>query len=74
VQSDQQGSFVYVVGADNKVARRPVRTGAVTAQGLTIIEGLAGNERVVAFAGGFLNPGETVIPRRQAPGGAPGTR
>jgi RND family efflux transporter MFP subunit len=66
VLSDQQGRYVFVVGSDNKVVRRPVRTGAVTPQGLTIVEGLAGNERVVAYAGGFLNPGETVIPRRQS--------
>jgi RND family efflux transporter MFP subunit len=70
VLSDQEGSFVYVVGADNKVARRPVRTGTVTPQGLTIVEGLAGNERVVAYAGGFLNPGEVVRPQRQTAGGA----
>lgn len=65
VQTDQEGRYVYVVGNDNKVVRRPVRTGAVTPAGLTIIEGLAGNERVVAYAGGFLNPGETVRPQRQ---------
>lgn len=65
VLTDQQGRYVFIVGADNKVVRRPVRTGTVTPQGLTIIEGLAGNERVVAYAGGFLNPGEVVIPQRQ---------
>jgi RND family efflux transporter MFP subunit len=70
VLSDQDGSYVYVVGNDNKVARRPVRTGAVTPQGLTIVEGLAGNERVVAYAGGFLNPGEVVRPQRQTANGA----
>ena len=66
VLSDQQGRYVFVVGKDNKVVRRAVRTGTVTPQGLTVIEGLAGNERVVAYAGGFLNPGETVIPKRQS--------
>ena len=65
VLSDQQGSYVYVVGSNNKVSRRPVRIGTVTSQGLTIVAGLAGNERVVAYAGGFLNPGETVRPQRQ---------
>ena len=68
VLSDQQGRYVFVVGNDNKVVRRAVRTGAVTPQGLTIVEGLSGNERVVAYAGGFLNPGETVTPRRQSAG------
>lgn len=70
VLSDQEGSYVYIVGNDNKVARRPVRTGTVTPQGLTIIEGLNGNERVVAYAGGFLNPGEVVRPQRQTASGA----
>ncbi|MEP7351057.1 MAG: efflux RND transporter periplasmic adaptor subunit [Sphingorhabdus sp.] len=65
VQNDRNGSFVYIVGKDNKVARRPVKVGSVTANGLTIVEGLDGTERVVLFAGGFLNPGETVNPKLQ---------
>ncbi len=65
VQADTNGSYVYIVDADNKAVRRPVKTGAVTAQGLAITEGLSGNERVVLKAGGFLNPGETVNPQPQ---------
>ncbi len=65
VQNDRGGSFVYIVGKDNKVVRRTVKVGSVTANGLTIIEGLNGTERVVLFAGGFLNPGETVNPKLQ---------
>ena len=68
ILSDQEGSYVYVVGNGNKVERRPVRTGTVTPAGLTVIEGLNGTERVVAYAGGFLNPGEVVRPQRQAAG------
>lgn len=63
VQSDQKGSYVFVVGKDNKVERRAVTTGAVTANGLAITKGLTGNEKVVLYAGGFLNPGETVKPK-----------
>lgn len=63
VQADANGSYVYIVDGDNKAVRRPVKTGAVTAQGLAITEGLSGNERVVLKAGGFLNPGETVNPQ-----------
>lgn len=63
VLADTQGSFVYIVGSDNKAARRAVKTGAVTEQGLAITEGLNGTERVVLRAGGFLNPGETVNPQ-----------
>lgn len=63
VLADAEGSFVYVVGDDKKAVRRPVKTGAVTAQGIAITEGLTGSERVVLRAGGFLNPGETVNPQ-----------
>jgi len=63
VLADANGSFVYVVGADKKAQRRPVKTGAVTPNGIAITEGLTGRERVVLRAGGFLNPGETVNPQ-----------
>ncbi len=66
ILSDDKGNYVYVVGADNKVQRRAVKTGAVTPAGIAVVEGLNGNERVVLRAGGFLNPGETVRPQRQA--------
>jgi HlyD family secretion protein len=62
ILSDQQGAFVYVVDQNNKVSRRAVKTGDVTAQGIVVSEGLAGNERVVLRAGGFLNPGDVVRP------------
>ena len=65
VLADAKGSFVYVVGSDKKVTRRAVKTGAVTAQGIAITEGLTGTEKVVLRAGGFLNPGETVNPQAQ---------
>jgi HlyD family secretion protein len=65
VQNDKQGSFVYVVGKDNKVERRAVKTGTVTPNGLAIVEGLDGTERVVLYAGGFLNPGESINPKLQ---------
>jgi RND family efflux transporter MFP subunit len=63
VLADTKGSFVYVVGSDNKAVRRAVKTGAVTPQGIAITEGLSGTEKVVLRAGGFLNPGETVNPQ-----------
>lgn len=62
ILSDAQGSYVYVVGANNKVERRPVKQGRVTPQGIVVVEGLAGTERVVMRAGGFLQPGETIKP------------
>jgi HlyD family secretion protein len=66
ILSDEKGNYVYIVDQKNKVARRQVQTGAVTPAGIAVTQGLAGNERVVLRAGGFLNPGETVRPQRQA--------
>lgn len=63
ILSDNAGSFVYVVGPGNKAVRRAVRTGTVTADGIAVIEGLSGGERVVLRAGGFLQPGETINPK-----------
>jgi HlyD family secretion protein len=62
ILSDSKGSFVYIVGPDNKAQRRDVRTGGVTPSGIAVIEGLSGSERVVLRAGGFLQPGELVKP------------
>jgi HlyD family secretion protein len=62
VQNDANGAFVFIVGKGNKVERRTIKTGTVTANGLAIMEGLDGTERVVLYSGGFLNPGETINP------------
>lgn len=62
ILSDDKGTFVYVVGSDNKAQRRDVKTGEVGARGISVVQGLAGNERVVLRAGGFLNPGDAVQP------------
>ncbi len=66
ILSDDDGSYVYIVGNDNKVERRPITLGPVTQNGVIVAEGLTGRERVVLRAGGFLNAGETVNPVRQA--------
>jgi RND family efflux transporter MFP subunit len=60
VLSDQKGSYVYIVNKKGKVERRNVTTGTVTPTGLAITSGIKGDEQVVQYAGGFLNPGETV--------------
>lgn len=62
IQSDDKGSFVYIVGADDKVARRDVKIGQVSDDGVTIASGLNGTERVVRSAGGFLAAGQLVHP------------
>ncbi|WP_260926189.1 efflux RND transporter periplasmic adaptor subunit [Novosphingobium sp. 9] len=63
IQNDDKGSFVYIVDGQDKVQRRAIRTGLVTAQGITITQGLNGTEKVVLRAGGFLNPGDKVRPK-----------
>ena len=65
--SDDRGSYVFIVDDKNKIVRRPVKTGLVTAQGIAITEGLTGKEKVVVRAGGFLNAGETVKPKVAQP-------
>jgi len=65
VLSDSKGSYVMIVGKDNKVERRGVKIGSVADAGVTIVEGLSGQEMVVRSAGAFLNAGETVKPSRE---------
>jgi hypothetical protein len=62
VQNDSKGSFVYIIDKQDKVVRRDVTIGSVSAAGLSIVSGLSGTERVVLRAAGFLNPGQTVKP------------
>ncbi|OHD00808.1 efflux RND transporter periplasmic adaptor subunit [Sphingopyxis sp. OPL5] len=62
VQSGPEGSFVLIVGNDNKVERRVVKVGSVSDAGVAIASGLTGNERVVMLAGSFLNVGDTIKP------------
>jgi RND family efflux transporter MFP subunit len=66
VLSDQDGNYVYVVGADNKAVRRGVKVGPVADKGLPILSGLSGKERVVLSAGAFLAPGDPVQPVLEA--------
>jgi len=62
ILSDEQGSYVYILGKDSKAERRRVETGMVTDSGIAVIEGLDGTEKVVLRAGGFLTDGETIRP------------
>ncbi|WP_448585544.1 efflux RND transporter periplasmic adaptor subunit [Thermaurantiacus sp.] len=62
VLADAAGSYVYVVGRDDRVERRPVKIGRVSEAGVSIREGLTGNERVIVSAGAFVRPGERVTP------------
>ena len=65
VLADTRGTYVYVVGGEDKVTRRDVRTGEVSQTGIAIASGLTGSERVVLSAGAFLNEGEKIDPVTQ---------
>ncbi len=65
VLSDEQGNYVYIINAKNLVERRNIKIGNVSDAGVTIAQGLSGNESVVLSAGPFLNPGQKVKPNRQ---------
>jgi RND family efflux transporter MFP subunit len=66
VLSDDRGNYVYIVNGKNEVERRDIKIGSVNDSGVTIAQGLSGNEAVVLSAGPFLNPGQKVKPRREA--------
>lgn len=66
VLSDATGNYVYIINDQDTVERRDVRVGAVDDRGVTIAQGLSGQERVVVTAGPFLNVGQKVRPRRAA--------
>ncbi len=72
VLTDTKGSYVFIVDSANHVKRRAVRVADTSDEGVVIASGLAGSERVVATAAGFLREGEqvtaaTVTPAQQTP-------
>ena len=66
VLSDDKGNYVYIANSKNEIERRNIKIGSIDGSGVTIAEGLSGNEAVVLSAGPFLNPGQKINPRRQA--------
>lgn len=62
VQSDAEGSYVYIVNAKNQVERRNVAVGQVSDAGVAVTSGITGSEKIVTSAGAFLTPGQKVKP------------
>ncbi len=62
VLADTKGAFVMVLDKDNKIERRAVKIGSSFTSGVTVMEGLTGDEVIVVSAGPFLQIGEQVIP------------
>lgn len=74
IQIDQQGIFVLVVGADNKVEAKRIRTARGPAGQVVVTEGLEAGQLIIVEGSQRARPGEPVTPRPQeAPpaGGAP---
>lgn len=67
VLADGDGNFVMVVTRDNKIERRAVQVGTISDAGVGIASGLNGSERVVASAGAFLKPGDSIKPVQDKP-------
>jgi HlyD family secretion protein len=71
VLTDEKGSYVLVVNAQDKIERRPVHVSGMVENGVTIADGVSATDRVVATAGAFLQVGETVKPVLAAAASAP---
>ena len=67
VLSDQSGNFVYVVGAENKAERRPVRLGQSTPSLAVIASGLKDGEFVILEGLQRVRPGSPVTPGPATP-------
>lgn len=75
IERGQQGSFVYVVGTDNKVSARTVTLGATEGERVAVLTGIKPGEKVVVDGADRLKDGMDVDPQfpNQAGGGARGS-
>jgi len=71
IERGQQGSFVYVVGTDNKVSAKPVTLGATEGERVAVLTGLSPGDKVVVDGADRLKEGMEVDPQlpSQTPGG-----
>lgn len=60
VQPGQQGPFVYLVGADDKVEIRPVKVARQLGNEIVIASGIRGGDHVITEIPQALRPGATV--------------
>jgi membrane fusion protein, multidrug efflux system len=74
IERGQQGSFVYVVGPDNKVSAKTVTLGAVDGERQAVLSGVSPGDKVVVDGADRLKDGLEVVPSFPTrPGaGAPG--
>ena len=62
VLSDQQGDYVFVVGADNKAEQRRIQLGQSTTTVASVIHGLAPGDKVIVEGLQRVRPGQQVAP------------
>jgi multidrug efflux system membrane fusion protein len=72
IERGQQGSFVYVVGADKKVSAKTVTLGATEGERVAVLTGISESDTVVVDGADRLKEGMEVDPQfpSQAAGGA----
>lgn len=70
VQAGPQGQMVLLVGPENKVVPRPVKTGGLSGTDWIIVDGLAGGEQVIVNGVQKARPGTPVTPVPLAANGA----
>lgn len=71
VQASPQGQVVMLVGPENKVVPKPVRTGGLSGTDWIIAEGLAGGEQVIVNGVQKARPGTPVTPVPLGPKAGP---
>ncbi|HEY4143105.1 MAG TPA: efflux RND transporter periplasmic adaptor subunit [Pseudolabrys sp.] len=74
VGSSQMGKYLYVVGEGNKVERRPVTLGPTDAEQVSVLKGIAANDKVITGNLQKIGPGALVQPLPQAQHQADATR
>jgi membrane fusion protein, multidrug efflux system len=62
VLSDQQGDYVFMVGADNKAVQRRIQLGQSTTTIASVIDGIALGDKVIVEGLQRVRPGQLVSP------------
>jgi membrane fusion protein, multidrug efflux system len=71
VQTEETGSFVLLIGPDNKVKQQQVTLGPQIAQDFVVVKGVSAGDRVVVAGIQKVRPGELVNPVPAPPASAP---
>ncbi|HIJ21140.1 MAG TPA: efflux transporter periplasmic adaptor subunit, partial [Deltaproteobacteria bacterium] len=74
IAEDQTGTYVYVVGKDNKVEKREVETGFLYDHQKIIWKGLKEGELVITQGLQIVRPGMVVQPKIASPNQEPSSK